>query len=90
MNDFTRALDRAMLAWLQARLYEGETPDDDWPVRIIGWEETGYVPAACDTCGPDWPTVTIDYETRGGRELAETVDVDFATFLRQLTDMKED
>lgn len=81
-----KAIRDAMLAWLLALPADerGWTADDP-PVETTGWDETPYLPSGCSTCGDDWPTVTVHYRTRSGREDFETVDEDFGEFIRRLT-----
>ena len=50
-------------------LFDGS---QDMPLCAIGYEYSPFVEAACDTCGPDPETLTIEYLTHGGEVKSET------------------
>lgn len=77
----------AMLDYLHS-LPEDKQDWDAWPVKVTGWEEHGYQPSACETCGDDWPEITINYEDEEGYEGNYFMIEDFGKFITKLCDRK--
>lgn len=47
----------------EPELFDGS---QDMPLCAVGYEYSPFVKAACDTCGDDPETLTIEYLTHGG------------------------